>query len=140
MATPKTGGCYCGENRFEISASAVDTHHCHCSICRRLQGAAFVTLSIFPRNAFKWSAGGDLATYDSSGSVHRHRCKKCGSPLTITFEGHEQFGDLIAIMRANLDAECEPDHPVETLRHAFWPDKVGWLPIQDDLKKVDGFA
>ena len=47
-----TGGCYCGENRFQVSEPEVDTHHCQCSICRRLQGAAFVTLSIFPIKAF----------------------------------------------------------------------------------------
>src|SRR6266850_3796590 len=41
------GSCFCGQNQFELSEPAVETHHCHCSICRRLQGAAFVTLSIF---------------------------------------------------------------------------------------------
>lgn len=140
MADVKAGGCYCGENRFEISAPAVDTHHCHCSICRRLQGGAFVTLSIFPKNAFRWVKGGDLASFDSSAKVHRHRCKKCGSPLTITFEGHESFAPMIAIMRSNLDAGSEPDHPADTLRHAFWPDRVKWLELNDRIKKVDGFA
>ena len=46
------GSCFCGANQFAITEPAVDTHHCHCSICRRLQGAAFVTLSIFPKSAF----------------------------------------------------------------------------------------
>jgi hypothetical protein len=43
------GSCFCGANQFAITEPAVDTHHCHCSICRRLQGAAFVTLSIFTK-------------------------------------------------------------------------------------------
>lgn len=139
-SSPITGGCFCGQNRFEISAPAVDTHHCHCSICRRLQGAPFVTLSIFPRSGFKWTKGPSLDTFDSSPTVHRHRCKNCGTALTLTFEGHAKFADLIAITRTSLDPGMEPGHPPESLRHAFWPDKVKWLDLHDSVRHTDGFA
>lgn len=132
-----TGGCYCGDNRFRIQERAVDTHHCQCSICRRLQGAAFVTLSIFPNKSFKWEQGGDLDTFHSSDKVHRHRCRRCGTPLTITLDEHP---DLIALTRTSLDAGMEPGHPPETLRHAFWPDRVAWIEINDRVPKVDGFS
>ena len=138
--TKITGQCFCGNNQFEISGKAVDTHHCHCSICRRLQGAPFVTLSIFHKRDFKWNKGGDLQKFDSSATVHRHRCKNCGSPLTITFEGHAKFADLIAVMRSNLDKGSDPGHPPETLRHAFFPDTVEWLEIKDNVRRTDGFA
>ena len=130
------GSCFCGQNQFEITESAVDTHHCHCSICRRLQGAAFVTLSIFPRTGFKWTKGGDLQTFDSSDKVHRNRCKNCGSPLTIDLDA---LPNLIAVSRANLEVTGEPGHPAQTLRHAFWPDRVPWLQISDNLPKAQGF-
>jgi len=130
------GSCFCGQNQFEITESAVDTHHCHCSICRRLQGAAFVTLSIFPRTGFKWTKGGDLQTFHSSDKVHRNRCKNCGSPLTIELDA---LPNLIAVSRANLEVTGEPGHPAQTLRHAFWPDRVPWLQISDNLPKAQGF-
>ena len=130
------GSCFCGQNQFEITESAVDTHHCHCSICRRLQGAAFVTLSIFPRTGFKWTKGGDLQTFHSSDKVHRNRCKNCGSPLTIDLDA---LPNLIAVSRVNLDITGEPGHPSQTLRHAFWPDRVPWLQISDNLPKAQGF-
>ena len=129
-----TGGCFCGENRFQVSEPAVDTHHCQCSICRRLQGAAFVTLSIFPIKAFNWEKGGELDTFHSSETVHRHRCKNCGTPLTITLDG---MPDVIVITRSSLDAGMDPEHPPETLRHAFWSDRVDWIEINDDVPKVD---
>jgi hypothetical protein len=132
-----TGGCFCAENRFEISKPAVDTHHCQCSICRRLQGAAFVTLSIFPKDALRWAKGGKLDTFHSSEKVHRHRCKNCGTPLTITLDA---LPDLIAVTRSSLDKGMEPGHPPKTLRHAFWPDRVDWVEIHDSLPKVDGFS
>ena len=132
-----TGGCFCSDNRFEVSKPAVDTHHCQCSICRRLQGAAFVTLSIFPKGAFRWEKGGNLDTFHSSEKVHRHRCKRCGTPLTITLDA---LPDLIAVTRSSLDAGVQPGHPAATLRHAFWPDRVDWVEIHDALPKVDGFS
>jgi hypothetical protein len=130
------GSCFCGQNQFEITQPAVETHHCHCSICRRLQGAAFVTLSIFPEAGFRWGKGGDLDTFNSSPTVHRKRCKNCGSPLTIYLDA---FAGLVAIPRADLPADAEPGHPAATLRHAFWPDKVKWIEINDSLPKVQGF-
>ena len=133
-----TGGCFCGDNRFEISQPAVDTHHCHCSICRRLQGAAYVTLSIFPKSALRWTQGGALDTFHSSEKVHRHRCRRCGTPLTITLDA---LPDVVAVTRSSLDAGVEPEHPAKTLRHAFWPDRVAWVgEPRDDLPRVDGFA
>jgi hypothetical protein len=131
-----TGSCFCGTNRFEITEPAVDTHHCHCSICRRLQGAAFVTLSIFPKTGFHWTKGGDMARFDSSQKVHRNRCKNCGSPLTIELDA---MPAVIAVSRANIEPSADTGHPAATLRHAFWPDRVPWLEINDSVRKVQGF-
>lgn len=130
------GSCFCGANQFEVSQPAVDTHHCHCSICRRLQGAAFVTLSIFPKSGFQWVKGGNLDTFNSSDKVHRNRCKNCGSPLTVYLDA---FPDLVAIPRASLESDADPGHPAESFRHAFWPDRVRWIEIADSLPKAQGF-
>lgn len=132
-----TGSCFCGANQFEITQPAVDTHHCHCSVCRRLQGAAFVTLSIFPKAGLRWTKGGTaLHSFNSSDKVHRNRCQNCGSPLTINLDA---MPDLIAVSRASFEPNAEPEHPAESLRHAFWPDHVPWIEINDSLPKVQGF-
>ena len=130
------GSCFCGTNQFAITQPAVEMHHCHCSVCRRLQGAAFVTLSIFPKAGFKWTKGGDLQTFNSSEKVHRNRCKNCGSPLTINLD---VLPDVVAVSRACIDPKANDGHPAPTLRHAFWPDRVPWLELHDDLRKTDGF-
>jgi hypothetical protein len=131
-----SGACFCGANQFEITQPAVDTHHCHCSNCRRLQGAAFVTLSIFPRAGFRWTKGGALQTFNSSEKVHRNRCKNCGSPLTIDLDA---MPNVVAVSRACIETGADPGHPADTLRHAFWPDRVPWLEIADKLPKAQGF-
>jgi hypothetical protein len=59
MSFKLTGGCFCGQVRYTITAPAGYTHHCHCSNCRRIHGAAFVTYSMFPRGAFSWDSDAD---------------------------------------------------------------------------------
>jgi hypothetical protein len=130
------GSCFCGANQFAITQPAVDSHHCHCSVCRRLQGAAFVTLSIFPKASFRWTKGGDLQSFSSSAQVHRNRCKNCGSPLTINLDA---MPDLVAVSRACIDPAADTAHPAETERHAFWPDRVPWLVLNDNVRKAQGF-
>ena len=130
------GSCFCGANQFAITEPAVDTHHCHCSICRRLQGAAFVKLSIFPKVQLSMDQGWRRPEIQKLDKVHRNRCKNCGSPLTINLDA---MPDLLAVSRACIEPVANTGHPVETLRHAFWSDRVPWLEINDNIRKSAGF-
>ena len=106
-----SGGCFCGAVRYTITAPAVDTHHCHCSICRKFHGAIFVTLSIFPRNAFTYDKGtANLGTYNSSEKVHRHFCKTCGCPISLDLVDNP---DVIAVATGTIDGGAWPGSPKE---------------------------
>ncbi len=132
-----TGSCFCGANQFQLTEPAVDTHHCHCSICRRVNAAPFVTWSIFPRSGFKWTKGPQLHTFHSSATVHRNRCTNCGSNVTVDLDA---IPDKLFVNRSNFsDIKADPGHPPATLRHAFWPDRVPWLEINDNVRKTQGF-
>ena len=37
------GGCLCGAVRYEIDGAGGGVSHCHCGMCRKASGAAFVT-------------------------------------------------------------------------------------------------
>ena len=52
-----TGGCLCGAVRFEVAAPTKWCAHCHCSLCRRAHGAAFVTWFGVPNEQFHWTLG-----------------------------------------------------------------------------------
>ena len=43
-----TGGCLCDAVRFRITLPTLFCAHCHCSMCRRPHGAAFVTWTAVP--------------------------------------------------------------------------------------------
>ena len=131
-----TGGCFCGGVRYTVTEPAVDTHHCHCGICRKFHGAIFVTLSVFPRKAFTYDKGTEnLGTYKSSEQVHRHFCKTCGCPVTLDLVGNP---DLIAVATGTIDHGVWPGSPKDGLRHAFAPSKVPWYEISDKLPQKEG--
>jgi hypothetical protein len=132
-----TGGCYCGNVRYTITEPALDTHHCHCGICRKFHGALFVTLSIFNRAAFRYDKGEqNLGSFASSPNVTRHFCKTCGCPVTLDLT---QLPDKIAVATGTIDEGAHPGHPEGTYRHAFVGSKVPWYEIADRLRQCEGF-
>ena len=78
-----TGGCLCGQVRYEISGEPMFTAICHCKNCQRQSGAAYSVNLGVPSQAFNLS--GQLKTFvdtgESGGEVMRRFCANCGSPL-----------------------------------------------------------
>ena len=96
----RTGGCQCGAVRYTIHAPAVETYHCHCEMCRKLQGVLFGTFSGVPRDQITIDKGADnLTTYDSSPPNHRKFCKTFGScwgRISWTAHGTDEFNCVVA--------------------------------------------
>jgi hypothetical protein len=43
-STPWTGGCLCGERRYEFRGDPPHSGYCHCDMCKRATGGAFAIL------------------------------------------------------------------------------------------------
>ena len=129
MSFKLTGGCFCGQVRYLITAPAGYTHHCHCSNCRRIHGAAFVTYSMFPRASFRWESGvDDLGAFSTSRGVSRRFCRNCGTHVAGEMEA---FPNVISISTATLD-NCEwPGSPPDDLRHGWVSSQAPWLQLND---------
>ena len=48
------GGCFCGSIRYKFEANDYTSANCHCSICRRTSGAAFVSWVRVPNDCFEY--------------------------------------------------------------------------------------
>lgn len=79
-----SGGCDCGQIRYEVSADPIVQAACHCRSCQRASGGSPTLAVLVPSAAFKvtkgepkvyWKAG------DSGAKVGRAFCPSCGSPL-----------------------------------------------------------
>jgi len=97
-----TGSCLCGTVQYEFEGPYEVMSHCHCSMCRRQQGAAFATFVTVPLNGFRWVAGADvLSTYQSPAHGKRTFCSQCGSVVPVV----EPDTGVVFCPAGNLDGK-----------------------------------
>ena len=128
----RSGGCLCGAVRYRVGLPALWVAHCHCSMCRRAQGAAFVTWVGTAADRFVLMSGAEvLQRFQSSPPAIRSFCGRCGSPLF--FESTRWPGEMHVTL-ASLDdaAGLEPQ------AHAYWSSRAPWGEWQGhELAKVE---
>jgi len=132
-AEKMAGGCMCGQVRFEVTGDSFGVAHCHCHSCRKHNGGPVVTLAGYKADQVTFS-GTERKIYESSPGVHRAFCPNCGTPLTWEGDG----GDLGAIFEFHISTFDEPDKLVPT-EHAFYPERISWFDVADDLPRYEGF-
>src|SRR5215471_7336903 len=89
------GGCLCGTVRFTVTLPTLFCGHCHCGMCRRNHGAAYVTWIAMPRSQLAIDRGLDqLTRYESSGHGSRSFCSRCGSSLFCVSALHPDGVDI----------------------------------------------
>jgi hypothetical protein len=124
-----SGKCLCGAVRFAISYPTNWVAHCHCTMCQRAHGAAFVTWVSVPAGAFSVTEGqAALKWFHSSKQAERGFCTLCGSSL---FFRSEKWPGEVHIARANFDGEVDREPRV----HGFYDTHVSWFTVNDALPK-----
>ena len=122
-----TGGCLCGAVRYRATADPIRAVNCHCSMCRRFSGAAFLTHVHFPIGSFTW-IGDEPTRHRSSAEAERGFCARCGSALTM----HETvLGDRVQVTLGSLD-QPESVRPDD---HVWTENQVPWLRLDDGLPR-----
>src|ERR671935_2325630 len=79
---PLTGGCLCGEVRFEVTEPLVSAGYCHCTRCQRRTGtAAAVSARIAPGSLRVLSGEALLRAYQPEDGFAKVFCSSCGSAM-----------------------------------------------------------
>lgn len=128
------GSCFCGKVQYEISDPIKFVVHDHCSICRRISGAAFVTwVGVKSESSqFRLIQGNQyLSTFKSSADGARQFCRQCGSHL---FFRSSRWDGEIHVTRATLKS----DELARPSAHVFYSDKADWMCMHDELPKLGG--
>jgi hypothetical protein len=75
-ATTHSGGCHCGNVRYEVTMALGEVMECNCSICSKTAGL----LAFAPANQFRLISGGShLTDYQfAKKSIHHYFCPVCG--------------------------------------------------------------
>lgn len=122
-----TGGCLCGELKYEVTGDPLWVAHCHCFSCRRNTGAPVTTFVGFPIAAFSYVAGSPKA-FASSPGVRRSFCGTCGTP--ISYES-DKLPEEIHLYLSTLDNPN--DYVAQT--HVFTEEGISWFKIDDDIPR-----
>ena len=127
-----TGTCLCSGVAFEVVGPLTQALNCHCTMCRKAQGAAFRTRARVHTADFRFTRGADLVTYfESSPGNHRGFCRVCGSPIHSRFDDHPE---VLGLPLGLLDQ----DPGVKPGCHVFVGSKAAWHDITDALPQFPG--
>ncbi|HWH47005.1 MAG TPA: GFA family protein [Burkholderiales bacterium] len=122
-----TGGCLCGRIRYRATGQPSNQSHCHCEICRRASGAAFVSWATFHTADFTFTEG-KPARFDSSEIAFRQFCPGCGTQLTFQFHNSPH---TIDVTLASLD-----DPGTMTPADHIWTKRqIPWIKLADGLPR-----
>ena len=125
-----SGSCFCGAVRFGATLPTLFCVHCHCSMCRRMHGAGYVTWFAVPSGQFSIEAGEkELVRFRSSDHGVRSFCGRCGSSLFCVSTHHP---DVVDIVLANMNDPI--DRPPQA--HIFFENRVDWMPVDDRLPQL----
>jgi hypothetical protein len=128
-----TGQCACAAVKYQVSGNLKDLCHCHCSVCRRIHGAAFVSWGGVLRDEFEYLSGEDnLRSYPFSEKADSVSCQTCSSVILVDFkpEPHMLY---ITTGAAEGDLDCS------NAFHQFVGSKASWYEITDDLPQYQAW-
>ncbi|WP_422679920.1 GFA family protein [Chelatococcus albus] len=111
-----SGGCNCGQVRYELDGEPIRVGICHCETCRKESGSAFSFFGIWPKASATLS--GELGCWQSRAGGERF-CPKCGSSL---FSWNDE-SDQIEIKLGTLDSPPSalvPAYELWTIRREPW--------------------
>ncbi len=121
-----TGGCLCGAIRYRAEGPPKRVTICHCSICRRASGGAFLSGAAFEPEQLVYTKGAPKS-YASSDQLTRTFCPECGTPLGYRYADGEAAG----VWTGTLD---DPE-ALKPTRHIWTSSQLSWLHLEDDLPR-----
>ncbi len=125
------GSCLCGKVRFTINEpSGSDSQvHCHCRLCQRAHGAAFVTWVCQKSENFSLdNSEQSLRWYASTNEGRRGFCAHCGSTM---FFRSSFWPDETHVTLANLHEQ--DDFKVQA--HICYDTRASWVEVKDELPR-----
>jgi hypothetical protein len=124
-----TGGCLCGQVRYETKSAPLMTGICHCKNCQKQAGSAFSTLAAFQKTDIEFT--GDLSLYadgdtDTGNTVSRYFCGTCGSPIYSAIPSQP---DMAYLKTGTLD---DTDGFI-VMFHCWSSTKQDWVELSPDV-------
>ncbi|SED58674.1 Uncharacterized conserved protein [Rhizobiales bacterium GAS191] len=127
----RTGGCQCGDVRYESSGDALALYVCHCRECQKQSASAFGMSLEVPRAGLHVISGEPQSWSRATDSGRRLRCvfcPRCGSRLW--HEG-DPPRETVTIKAGSLDVQIDASRAV----HIWTSRKVPGVLIPSDAEQ-----
>lgn len=129
-ATNRSGGCQCGNIRYELTGAPRILYACHCSDCQKQSSSAFGMSLIMAAGDVQLLKGADrLKTWDTQGDDGRIKrcafCPDCGSRI---MHGSDDPLKRVSIKAGSLD-DTSWLNPVA---HIWLQSAQPWLAFDPD--------
>ncbi|TFZ07261.1 GFA family protein [Ramlibacter henchirensis] len=126
-----SGGCHCGQVRYEANGQPYHATVCHCTDCRRVSGAPMLAWFTVRAGEFRFVQG-TPQRYRSSGKASRTFCGACGTPLTYQLDGADEI-DVTICSLDEPEAVPPTDHTFGRSR-LHWAEDLESLPVHVTLR------
>ncbi|MCF6370281.1 GFA family protein [Rhizobium halophilum] len=106
----RSGGCLCGNVKYSVKGPPLRVGLCHCAVCRKESGSAFVTFAVWPAHSFE--TAGEIAIFGGRGF-----CRSCGSRLFNPQDGE------VEVRLGSLDmapTDLAPTYEIWVKRRETW--------------------
>lgn len=131
MTDQTTGACLCGSVTFTAELPSKWVAHCHCTMCQRAHGTAFVTwVSVEEKRVTVRDLQGVLRWYSSS---VRRSAASASAAAAHCFRSAKWPGEP-HIARASFTGPVDRRPQV----HAYFDAHVDWFVVNDGLPKRAG--
>lgn len=131
----RNGKCMCGAVRFTIRDLTTDFGACHCKMCQRWAGSAYMSLTV-PADTVTFEGTENIGRYQSSEWAERAWCNKCGSNLWYQVTAEGPYAGALHIAVGLLDDTTG----LEITREYFVDEKIKGLKLVGDHKQYDTAA
>jgi len=123
-----TGGCLCGQLRYEAKGSPQFAGFCCCADCRKSSGAGFIPFMGFAPGDVRVTGSVLMHSlkHDDGRTAERNRCPDCGS---LVFGGEIGNAHSHTIYAGTLD---EPERFTPKIA-IFLRDKADWVALPPGL-------
>jgi hypothetical protein len=103
MTVSYTGGCQCGQIRYEIQAEPLTLYACHCQECQKQSSSAFGMSMSVPRDAVVMLQGQPKQWKRASDSGRGVTCLFCGECGTRLFHNPARNSQITNVKPGTLD-------------------------------------
>lgn len=124
-----SGGCYCGQIKFQVKGEVFVSTYCHCRQCQQSTGGAGSCLSIFKKGAFNVIKGSPKEYQYANVIGHAMKCYFCGMCGSQIYTDLKNHDPLVAIRATAFEDPIW----VQPTNHIWVSAKQSWDFISDDL-------